>query len=374
MSLIPRIALAVFLLGATTLAASAVSAATAESTNLPFWRSSAMENEPLFFIQGSGQETASANLLFMPDKVSEVTSADGSIAFKEGTDYVLKPGTHTLSLLPGSRIPFKTLEQMRPPLGAPQSISAFVGGKRNLFFGEGHLFHDLQVKVSYVHQDRWAGYEPAFAGAQLTKTIAKLGARQPLKLVVLGDSISTGANASKFTGVAPYQPGYPELTATGLQAHYGAPVTLTNLSVGGMTSPWGLAQVKAVVAEKPDLVVIAFGMNDASGSTAPSYFSRTIKKTVDGIALACPDAEFIVVATMTGNPDWTGAGPKLYPRYRDELLKLVGPGVALADMTAMWTDVLRTKSFADITGNGVNHPNDFGHRLYGDVLMGLLVP
>ncbi|MBX7074950.1 MAG: hypothetical protein K1X71_17550 [Pirellulales bacterium] len=28
----------------------------------------------------------------------------------------------------------------------------------------------------------------------------------------------------------------------------------------------------------------------------------------------------------------------------------------------------------DLTGNGLNHPNDFGHRLYAQTILALLVP
>jgi hypothetical protein len=42
-------------------------------------------------------------------------------------------------------------------------------------------------------------------------------------------------------------------------------------------------------------------------------------------------------------------------------------------LTSVWTNFLRRKRFLDFTGNGVNHPNDFGHRLYAEVLMGLLI-
>jgi hypothetical protein len=47
-------------------------------------------------------------------------------------------------------------------------------------------------------------------------------------------------------------------------------------------------------------------------------------------------------------------------------------GVAVADVTALWMAVVSKKSFMDITGNGVNHPNDYGHRLYAMVLAATL--
>lgn len=34
---------------------------------------------------------------------------------------------------------------------------------------------------------------------------------------------------------------------------------------------------------------------------------------------------------------------------------------------------MKAKNFLDLTGNGVNHPNDFGHRVYARVLSALLI-
>ncbi|MCA9016165.1 MAG: alpha/beta hydrolase [Planctomycetaceae bacterium] len=43
-------------------------------------------------------------------------------------------------------------------------------------------------------------------------------------------------------------------------------------------------------------------------------------------------------------------------------------------MTSIWTEFFKQKLDWDLTGNGVNHPNDFGHRIYAQVLSTLLVP
>ncbi|MEI7733536.1 MAG: hypothetical protein WCO56_28460 [Verrucomicrobiota bacterium] len=42
-------------------------------------------------------------------------------------------------------------------------------------------------------------------------------------------------------------------------------------------------------------------------------------------------------------------------------------------MTTLWSQMMERKRYHDLTGNGVNHPNDFGHRLYAQVLLGLLL-
>ena len=87
---------------------------------------------------------------------------------------------------------------------------------------------------------------------------------------------------------------------------------------------------------------------------------------------ADPDVEFVLVAPMLGNPEWVHTPPEMFGRYRDALATLCTPEVALADVTRLWEDLLRRKRYHDLTGNGVNHPNDWGHRLYAQVVLALL--
>ncbi|MBM4074589.1 MAG: VCBS repeat-containing protein [Planctomycetes bacterium] len=75
---------------------------------------------------------------------------------------------------------------------------------------------------------------------------------------------------------------------------------------------------------------------------------------------------------MLGNRDWIRLRAESFPEYRDALKKLTGPGIALADVTSVWEEFLKLKKDWDQTGNGVNHPNDFGHRVYAHVIQTLL--
>ncbi len=68
----------------------------------------------------------------------------------------------------------------------------------------------------------------------------------------------------------------------------------------------------------------------------------------------------------------TGAAQGL-GRAIAESLAGAGASVVLADVTSVWKEVLRRKKFADLSGNGVNHPNDFGHRIYTEVILSLLI-
>jgi acyl-CoA thioesterase-1 len=338
-----------------------------------FWNGSFMDREPVLFVQAHGAKDSTAKLLFVPTQIISVTSGDGLHTFDEGRDYLWSPGTNTLTLTPDSRIPFKTFAELHPRKGSSRSFGETVDGKSGLFFVEGGAaFQSLQMNVTYDHKEKWKGYVPPSASTNLRRTIARLKNKEPLHIVVLGDSISAGACASGTFGGLPYQPPFTGLVAQALRVEYGTTIALDNLSVGGMVSTLGVTVAPSVAAENPDLVIVAFGMNDASAGESPVVYSRNIHAIIDTVRKRNPDTDFILVATMTGNPEWNKADSELYTEYLNELLKLEGPGIAVANMTSLWRDMLQTKTFVDLTGNGINHPNDFGHRVYAQVILQLL--
>ena len=48
-------------------------------------------------------------------------------------------------------------------------------------------------------------------------------------------------------------------------------------------------------------------------------------------------------------------------------------GIAVCDLTSLWNEMLRRNRDSDLSGNGVNHPSDFGHRVYAPAILTLLV-
>ncbi|QDT09653.1 hypothetical protein K239x_16010 [Planctomycetes bacterium K23_9] len=42
-------------------------------------------------------------------------------------------------------------------------------------------------------------------------------------------------------------------------------------------------------------------------------------------------------------------------------------------MTSLCTELLKRKQNADLTGNGINPPNDFDHRIYASEIAALLI-
>jgi len=340
----------------------------------PIWRSDTARRESVLFVAAEAGHPATAELLFPATTILAIRSADGQTQFELGKDAALSSDGRKLTLLDATRIPHLQASELFPPAGAPQSIPHKAGDPaRHVLFDNGHWFHDQQIEVTYAHDAAtWRGPTPAFAGERFPHVMAKLRAGKPLSLAVSGDSIAAGGNASGAVKAPPWMPAFPELVAAQLEKTYHSDVTLHNRAVGGWTAPQGAGDLDALLAAKPDLVIIAYGMNDVSYRD-PKAFGKTVAGMLDRIRSANTETEVILVAPMTGHTQWVHTPPEMFPLYRDALASLTGPGVALADVTSLWQELLRHKREVDLTGNGVNHPNDFGHRLYAQAILALLV-
>src|SRR5690606_8226719 len=142
--------------------------------------------------------------------------------------------------------------------------------------------------------------------------------------------------------VAPRMPAFPELVAAQLAKSFDSKITLKNFAVGGTSVRDGVAAVEKYVAEKPDLLIVAFGMNDV-GRRDPAWFAAATRKLIDGVRKPRPDVEILLVSPMLGNAEWVHTPPAMFPKYRDVLAGFVGPGVALADVTAVWELQMKNK-------------------------------
>lgn len=340
----------------------------------PIWRSKTVRRESVLFVSEEADHPATGKLLFPVTTILAIHSADGRTQFELGKDVELAPDGRTLILLKDSRIPRLKASELFLPAGAPHSIPHKTGDPaKHLLFDNGHWFHDQQSEITYEHNAvTWPGPMPEFSGERLPKVLAKLRAGKPVTLAVSGDSIAAGGNASGTTKTPPQMPAFPELVAAQLESTYKSDITLQNRAVGGWTAAQGASDLDASLAAKPDLVIIAYGMNDV-GYRDPVKFGNTISGILDRIHKANPDTEVILVAPMTGHAEWVHTPPEMFPLYRNALASLSGPGVALSDVTSLWQEMLSHKREIDLTGNGVNHPNDFGHRLYAQAILALLV-
>jgi acyl-CoA thioesterase I len=241
-----------------------------------------------------------------------------------------------------------------------------------MLYGPGRWFHDRQIEVTYERKKyEWTNAAPAFAAKLLPKTIAKLKGGKSVTIGVSGDSITTGLDSSGSAKVAPNQPGYVELVAHELRLRTTAKITVENRAVAGWSVSAGLNDLGKLLEGKPDLILIAYGMNDV-GRRDPDWYGKTIDQMLAQIAASLPEAEVILVSTMVGNAEWVHTPREMFAPYRNQLAQRVREGVALADVTSLWLELLKNKHDLDLTGNGLNHPNDFGHRIYAQAVLALL--
>ncbi len=329
----------------------------------PVWSSKRMVNETIMPVSVQGNP-AEARLLFTPS--GKVTVRDYALdkTWQEGVDYNLVG--NRIILTGKSGIPSVTEKQLYPdsPGGKFATTESCKGG--TIAAQEG--MSDYQLAVSYDHAQPWTGPVPADGAGKLAVIKKKLQTGQPIKIALLGDSISFGASASKSH--PPYLPGWGQLLIRGLRNRFQSEITFVNPSRGGANSNWGVKVVPDfIIPEKPDLFIIAFGMNDANATSAESYIAN-IKKIMAVVSAENPETEFILVASMMRNENWRPM--ELMRGYLPALKNLESEHVAVADVWSVSEHILKTKRYCDISGNHINHPNDFMVRVYAQVTGALL--
>ena len=331
----------------------------------PVWRGRYMYRESFLPLSGEDGRVEDITLLYPAVRIEEVLSADLRVRFEEGRDYTLVDGR--LHIPETSAIPHMTWEEYYPPEAIPGGTFERTGGGY-IRFSEGAFYHERQMVVSYVHEGSWPGSVPPGKLNLLPRTEKKLTFGEPIRVVFFGDSITARANASAMTGISPFQPDWCQLTCETLEERYGCPVTRVNTAVGGTTTRWGVEEVNPRAAEqKPDLLVLGFGMNDAGGIETEEYLSN-LKAIMGAVLRLNPACEVVLMSTMLPNREAKGFFAR-QKEYQSALYTLEKRGVAVCDMTDVHEALLKRKADRDMTGNNVNHPNDFLSRVYAQTLL-----
>ena len=340
----------------------------------PVWENLTVHGESSILLQETDDGPLVGRLAFPVDEVISVRMANRTREFTAADGLKVDHSTGRFELPASSAAPRIKTAELFPATGSPMSYKHRVGNPdQSLLFGPGRWFHDRQVEVTYRRRNEaWTGYRPVFAERNLPRTIGRLKAGERVVVGVSGDSISAGGDASKLAGAEPNQPPFADLVAAQLRASYPGEIVLKNRAVGGWSIANGNQDLDKLLAEKPDLIIMAYGMNDV-GRRDPAWFKDQAKKFIDRVRAEAPATELILVTPMLGTVEWVHTPREMFFKYRDELTSFLGPGIVLADVTEIWHELLRRKHDLDLTGNGLNHPNDYGHRLYAQAILSLLV-
>lgn len=387
-----------------------------------FWDSDVMYDETVILVAETdeGGEIVSmptGNLLFKADEILEVKQyfhADnaGVVSFKQGVDYeyadgkitakgTLKEDIEGRKTSVETSMPYITDRQWKgldvfPGCGTTSTGIPSSEGDWQIPYTESYQIVQMQISVTYRHTEKWTKAVPTYQGQTLSRVVEKLKKKEKTEILVFGDSISTGSNSSSILGIAPNLEPWYELMSEKLSRHYGAEVSLTNKSMGGWTSAQGVSDVendgwvkgqlvkqtglpKLLETElsdySPDLAIIGFGMNDATLNVGLNNYANNIKKLIDCIRARNADCDIILLGTMLANPQAKdqSKNQKEYSALNVRIAQLY-EHVACVDVGAMHQDILDSgKKYMDITGNNVNHPNDFMARVYAMNLLSALV-
>lgn len=209
------------------------------------------------------------------------------------------------------------------------------------------------------------------------KIIEKIENGDDIIIGVIGDSISTGCEATPGNEYFTLLAGYLEKQGKGK-------VEVVNVAIGGRSSDSGVGQAETLFTtldgKTPDLVTIAFGMNDQNSLTdvpwtSPEQFVKNIDATVKKIeALAEEMPEIVLITAMPANPIWNYTSGKWY-ELGDALREYAKENnYSLADAGAFFQSELdHGQTYEELITSLINHPGNYGHNLYYLALKSLFV-
>lgn len=207
----------------------------------------------------------------------------------------------------------------------------------------------------------------------LAKTRARAKAKQPFKIIALGDSVTAGAQMARGTWNVKGADGVPFLYFSHLarlgEEHFGYQgITPVQHGHGGWTSAQGLKVVDKEVVDEAgpnDLVILQFGGNDLSWAKVPlADWKANLKKLIARVKTKTD--QIIVVSTTP-----IGEVGKIQPELTKALQELVAEEkVAAADITKL--AFYRGEPFAWAWLANEGHPAYMGHLMMGEMMAPLL--
>ncbi|OGV73874.1 MAG: hypothetical protein A3K19_10980 [Lentisphaerae bacterium RIFOXYB12_FULL_65_16] len=210
-------------------------------------------------------------------------------------------------------------------------------------------------------------------------------------IVAIGDSVTMGAmelGRFDFDGV------YHQRLKRLLEQRYPATAfSVINSGVNGDSAAGGLARIdRDVIRYQPDLVLIAFGLNDSGGGLAGAVrFRETLSEIIRRVRQGTP-ADIIVLTPSFMN---TRDSAKVAPEHRQHVEDFIRrqttgvlaayaeairetarqAGLPLADVYAAWEQLAaRGVDTTALLANGLNHPTREAHRIQAELILQLIDP
>ena len=296
-----------------------------------------------------GEGEIKVDYKYVPQRIDLIQAGkDGKLLVKKGTSAVICP------LLP------------EPDAGCAKVAGVYiytVNHPMKFIVTEEDIFEIKQVKpVLPVNKDG------------IKNTLEKLKAKKDISIAFVGDSVTLGAEAGEWWNDRSKT--YTGLIVSGIKKKFGVKISEVPGYAGGGDTAGGIKIFnKDILPKKPDLVFIAYGLNDASGgvSNNPRVTPGQYKKNILTMVKKAKEAgmDVILISPLQATPFMKIKFDKTLPKYIEKLNEVVKEeNAGLADINAEWLD-LANKGIPPYSQlhNWMNHPGVFGHALYADVVL-----
>ena len=375
----------------------------------PFWNTREVYNETFMFIGQEGE----AELLYAPSEIISIKDYRLKQTYFEGKDFVIEGNVikrtknSTMPYLeaedywldeeaksafitenPESNITFQKVID-----NAPGTNEFGLTGERYIKVRENILPEFYQCVISYKHNAPFPtnGFFPQSQGIE--NFINKLKNDKKASIVFYGDSITEGWTASGHKwewSIEPNMSSWVYMVEDYLEAKFDAKIEVTNEAIGGWTTAQGLAnydiKMEGSVPHRhshesedrshetlnPDLLVLGFGMND--WTLDPITYRTMISKIVAKYYAANPNGNVILISSMPANVDTEIEGNQRFFEKELEVVAHNYEGTLVAPVYSAYQQLFTMgKHSRDILSNNINHPNDFGVRVYAQVVLKTLL-
>lgn len=349
---------------------------TKEKMWTPYWLGNVIYNETVMLTDDGNGITG--KLQYNPVKILSVRDYTWKKEYS-ASDYsvngnVISVGRNTsLPYLKSENFVGENLPSGYRLVDAVTNVETDVVKMGTTIYTEGSLIYGHQISVSYVYDPSDIVGETSVFNAP--KTLAKLKAGEDITIAATGDSVMEGCSTSGHFNHEPNMPTYIELVREALEEEYGGKITLHNKAIGGQTSNLAASEdhIRTIVAKRPDILFVHFGINDCGAKHSKNIYGDNLAYFIAKVQESLPDCEIVLIKAF---PVHTGTyDMDLFEKYWKKLDDFCDDfnNVTTLDMYTPGMEMLKVKKYMDVTGNGINHLNDFSARLYAMYILNSLI-
>lgn len=284
-------------------------------------------------------------------------SSNGDIIqYKDGYDYKINFFNGTIERTSNSRIPDYSNHIVT--YNSDGSFS-FCSDPRNP-----ELNIEYQIYVDYI--TILSPFRSINKKEGIDSTVNKLTEGKPVRILLCGDSISSGAQTSGlYYHNDHYKTTFYGLLIDFINYHYDTKCEAEFLGENGVGLQYMYDNLFQVLEFNPDVVIIEFGMNDHISKDDNNIIS--FKEMLSSIVscLKNDGVDVILVGFFQQNDEWELEIVENTFLY-NEVIKLVAEknDIPFIDIYMTWNSIPNKVLNEDMTSDYMHHPTDFGHMVY----------